>query len=72
MSERPIVIKRPRGTGGRRVRIDGQIAGLAYNLADVVEFLRIAGLDLDEQQVAESPLIDWDGAPATVWAESPP
>ncbi|MFJ5886901.1 hypothetical protein [Streptomyces californicus] len=40
----PIVIHHPSPTGGRRVTIRGQIVGLAHTDADVVEFLRRAGL----------------------------
>ncbi len=40
----PIVVHPPLGTGGRRVTARGQILGLAHSDADVVEFLRRAGL----------------------------
>ncbi|MFC8593110.1 hypothetical protein [Streptomyces atroolivaceus] len=40
----PIVIHHLSPTGGRRVTIRGQIAGLAHDDQDVVEFLRRAGL----------------------------
>ncbi|MFK3984809.1 hypothetical protein ACI2K4_31095 [Micromonospora sp. NPDC050397] len=40
----PIVIHRPSPTGGRRVTIRGQIAGLAYEDHNVVKFLRRAAL----------------------------
>jgi hypothetical protein len=37
-------------TGGRRVRVDGEILGLAHSDRDLIEFLRRAGLaDADEQ-----------------------
>ncbi|WP_257001638.1 hypothetical protein, partial [Streptomyces albidoflavus] len=39
----PIVLHAPRGTGGRRMTIRGEIIGVAYSDADVVEFLRQAG-----------------------------
>lgn len=38
MSEAPIVIHRPAGTGGRRVTIRAQGAGLARSDDDVIEF----------------------------------
>ncbi|MGH4036167.1 hypothetical protein ACQB60_45560 [Actinomycetota bacterium Odt1-20B] len=40
----PIVVYPPLGTGGRRVTARGQILGLAHSDAEVVEFLRRAGL----------------------------
>lgn len=69
MTVQPIVVKRPRGTGGRRVRIDGTTVGLAHNVRDLVEFLRRAGLEMDEDEVVVTPLIDWDGAGPEVWGE---
>ncbi|MFJ8847274.1 transposase [Streptomyces cyaneofuscatus] len=39
----PIVIYRPSPTGGRRVTIRCQIAGLAHDDGDVIEYLRRAG-----------------------------
>ncbi|TXS38544.1 hypothetical protein [Streptomyces sp. OR43] len=61
MSDAPIVIHNPAGTSGRRVSIHSQSAGLARSDADVVEFLRRAGLPdggdiLDDQQ-----WVQWQG-----------
>jgi hypothetical protein len=68
-----VVIYPPSPTGGRRVRVNGEILGLAHSLADVVEFLRRAGLeDFDEYDVARSELIEWRGGGPYVWVESPP
>ncbi|MGW1587300.1 hypothetical protein [Streptomyces sp. NPDC002386] len=70
MSEqRPVVVHPPSPGGGRRVRADGEILGLAYSLADVAEFLRRAGLDVDPAETAESPLIEWRGGGPDVWGE---
>jgi hypothetical protein len=53
MSPLRLVVEPPSGrTGGRRVRVDGEILGLAYSARDVVEFARRAGLedvDLDDE-----------------------
>ncbi|MHA4776045.1 hypothetical protein L1085_016235 [Streptomyces sp. MSC1_001] len=63
--EKPlVVVYPPDDQGGRRVRIDGQISGMAYSLADVIEFLRRAGW-IDEESW---PPIEWrDGGPE-VWS----
>ncbi|MET8644508.1 hypothetical protein [Streptomyces sp. NPDC004675] len=53
-----VIVHPPSPTGGRRVRVDGEILGLAHNVA---EFLRRAGLEIDPAEVAESPWIDWRG-----------
>lgn len=39
-----MAIHHPSPTGGRRITIRGQLAWLAYEDHDVVEFLRLAGL----------------------------
>lgn len=72
MSGQPIVVKAPRGTGGRRVRIDGTFVGLAHNVRDLVEFLRRAGLEIDEDEAVVTSLIDWDGAGPDRWGEEAP
>lgn len=63
----PVIVYPPSPTGGRRVRADGQILGLAYGLGDVVEFLRRAGLEMDEGDVVQSSLIEWRGGGWDVW-----
>lgn len=60
----PIVIHRPSVTGGRRVTIRGQIAGLAHDDQDVVEFLRRAGLPDAEQLLDDPSWVQWRGARA--------
>jgi hypothetical protein len=72
MASRPVIVYPPSVTGGRRVRADGTILGLAHRLADVVEFLRRAGLGLDEFEVATSPLIEWRGGGPDAWPEPAP
>jgi hypothetical protein len=62
---RPVVVSAPSSSGGRRVRVDGEILGLAYGLRDVEEFLRRAGLE--DVDAAVSPLIEWQGGGPEVW-----
>lgn len=45
--EHRIVVMPPGDTGGRVVRGDNEILGTAYRMADLLEFLRRAGLDAD-------------------------
>ena len=71
MSGPPVIVYPPSPTGGRRVRVDGEILGLAHSLRDVAEFLRRAGLDADEYEVARSELIEWRGGGPYVWVEPP-
>ncbi|MEV5440651.1 hypothetical protein AB0K80_32305 [Streptomyces sp. NPDC052682] len=64
----PIVIYPPAEDGGRRVRVDGRFVGLAYGLLDIVEFLRLAGLDdVDDDWVRHSALIEWRGGGPDAW-----
>ncbi|WP_406493944.1 hypothetical protein OHB06_24955 [Streptomyces sp. NBC_01604] len=62
-----VIVHPPSPTGGRRVRVDGEILGLAHNVADVAEFLRRAGLEVDPSDVAGSPWIDWRGVGPERW-----
>ncbi|UOB09106.1 hypothetical protein MQE23_08575 [Streptomyces sp. HP-A2021] len=67
-SARPVVVYPPDEDGGRRVRMDSEIAGRAYNLPDVVEFLRRAGVEeVNEVWVRRSSLIEWRGGGPDVW-----
>ncbi|MFE4551533.1 MULTISPECIES: hypothetical protein [unclassified Streptomyces] len=63
----PVIVSPPAPTGGRRVRVHGESLGLAYNLADLSEFLRRAGLDVDPLTLSVSPLIDWRGIGPEYW-----
>lgn len=61
-SARPIVIYPPVEDGGRRVRVNGRFVGIAYGVLDIVEFLRLAGLEhVDDDWVRGSALIEWRG-----------
>ncbi|MFE6103208.1 hypothetical protein ACFVQ4_25070 [Streptomyces laurentii] len=69
MDETPkVVVYPPDAEGGRRVRIDGEIAGLAYGPADVAEFLRRAGWE----DADVLPPIEWRGGGPEAWAPEPP
>ncbi|WP_373694749.1 hypothetical protein [Streptomyces salinarius] len=61
-----MVVGRPSPSGGRRVRADGEILGLAYGVRDVAEFLRRAGLE--DVDVEASELIEWRGGGPEVWS----
>lgn len=62
----PITVGRPAGTGGRRVTIRGRSAGLAHSDADVVEFLRRAGLPDAWEYLDDPHWVEWqDGRPRT-------
>lgn len=68
----PVVVSPPSPTGGRRVRVDGEILGLAHGINDVVEFLRRAGMEeADAQMVETSMFIDWKGGGPEVWSRTP-
>lgn len=48
--------------------MDGVILGIAYGVADFLEFLRRAGLeDVESINLEESPLIEWRGGGPGVW-----
>lgn len=57
----------PSDTGGRVVRVGDKILGTAYRLADLLEFLRRAGLDPDSISLTDPGLIDWRGGGAADW-----
>lgn len=62
-----VTVLPPTPAGGRRVRVDGEMLGLAHNAADVAEFLRRAGLEIDPADIATAPWIDWRGAGPEHW-----
>ncbi|WP_307675952.1 hypothetical protein [Streptomyces sp. V4I2] len=65
---KPIAIYPPGTDGGRRVRVDGRFVGMAYGLLDIIEFLRLAGLeDVDDDWVRQSGLIEWREGGPDVW-----
>ncbi|MFH8753923.1 hypothetical protein ACH4GK_41890 [Streptomyces rimosus] len=62
-----VIVQPPAPSGGRRVRVDGTILGVAYRPADVIEFLRRAGADPDQIDL-HGPQIEWRGGGPDVWA----
>ncbi|GAB3951537.1 hypothetical protein [Streptomyces sparsus] len=66
----PIVVHPLTADGGRRVTTpDGQVLGLAHGPDDLREFLRRAGLDLDDAALDDPGLIDWRGGGPDAWGE---
>jgi hypothetical protein len=66
---RPIVIYPSAADGGRRVRVNDRFVGMAYGVLDIVEFLRLAGMDdVDDVWVRQSDLIEWRSGGPDVWA----
>lgn len=66
--EQPRVVIEPVVGMGRRVRVGAEILGIAYSAADLVEFLRRAGLDPDQVDLGDRALFDWHGGGPDVWA----
>lgn len=66
-----MVVHPPSPTGGRRVTIGDQIAGLAMGPADLFEFLRRAGLDPDLVELSDPTLIEWRGGGPERWGPEP-
>ncbi|MEU9333166.1 hypothetical protein AB0D49_08370 [Streptomyces sp. NPDC048290] len=62
-----VIVQPPSPTGGRMVRVGGEILGLAHSLRDVAEFLRRAGLKVDPDDVPDLPWITWRGGGPDVW-----
>ncbi|MFD3450720.1 hypothetical protein ACFWVC_00920 [Streptomyces sp. NPDC058691] len=62
-----VIVYPPTETGGRRVRIDGTILGVAYSPVDLLEFLRRAGLDLDTVDLTDTDFFEWRGEGPAVW-----
>ncbi|MFF4275890.1 hypothetical protein [Streptomyces sp. NPDC001536] len=63
-----MIVHPPLPTGGRHVRVNGEILGLAHGLADIAEFLRRAGMEIDAAEVAEAPWIVWRGVGPECWS----
>ncbi|WP_051833219.1 hypothetical protein [Streptomyces katrae] len=62
-----VTVLPPDGQGARRVRCDGIGLGRAYGPADVLEFLRRAGLDLDDVTAGGGDIIEWRGGGPADW-----
>ncbi|MFI9041783.1 hypothetical protein [Streptomyces sp. NPDC053726] len=60
----PVVVHGLSPSGGRNVAINGQIAGVAHDDRDLVEFLRRAGL-VDAWDLLDDPhWVEWRGGRA--------
>ncbi|MFF3889879.1 hypothetical protein [Streptomyces sp. NPDC001914] len=68
----PVTVGRPAGAGGRRVTIRGRSAGLAHSDADVVEFLRRAGLPDAWEYLDDPRWVDWQGGRPRTYDTTPP
>ncbi|MEU9489422.1 hypothetical protein AB0D83_38315 [Streptomyces decoyicus] len=66
MADPRIVVHPPSPEGGRRVHVDTTPVGVAYGVADLLEFLRRAGLDPEAVRLND-PVIKWRGAGPEVW-----
>ncbi|MCZ1011937.1 hypothetical protein [Streptomyces lydicus] len=62
-----IVVHPPEHGGGRRVYVGTTSLGIAHSAADLLEFLRRAGLDPDDVRL-EDPSIEWRGGGPDVWS----
>ncbi|MEU2510542.1 hypothetical protein [Streptomyces syringium] len=62
-----VAVHPPSPTGGRRVTVGAEILGVAYGIADLLEFLRRAGMDPDDVRLDDPGLIDWRGGGPDVW-----
>jgi hypothetical protein len=60
-----LVVEPPSRTGGRRVRVDAEILGVAYTRGDVQEFARRAGLE--DVDLEDDALVDWHGGGPDYW-----
>lgn len=69
MDEAPVVVREPTPAPWpfRRVEINGVLVGRAYSTADVIEFLRRAGLAPDDVDLEDPTLIEWRGGGSDVW-----
>jgi hypothetical protein len=66
-TEHVVIVDPPGEDGGRRVRIDGAVAGIAYGLWDMVVFLHRAGLPWGEDEIERSAAIEWRGGGPHEW-----
>ncbi|MCY0926280.1 hypothetical protein OTB20_08675 [Streptomyces sp. H27-H1] len=67
-----IVVDPPNEAGARHVHVDAESLGMATGLRDVAEFLRRAGLELEPEEVAVFPLIEWRGGGPQAWGPETP
>ncbi|MFG2476302.1 hypothetical protein [Streptomyces fagopyri] len=69
MTERSVVVSPLVKGEGRQVCVDGESMGAAFSLRGLAEIMRRAGwTDVDEIDVADSPVIEWHGGGPEVWS----
>lgn len=69
MGEEPPVVVHPLSPdGGRRVTIRGESVGTAFNLFDLLEFLRRAELPEADTAIDDPKLIEWRGGGPDAWS----
>jgi hypothetical protein len=66
-ADEPPVIVHPPVAGHRRVSIRRVHVGCARRLADLLEFLRRAGIDPDTVSVTDPTFVQWRGGGPEVW-----
>ncbi|MET9881148.1 hypothetical protein ABZZ36_42225 [Actinacidiphila glaucinigra] len=57
----------PSNPGGRVVWANDAVLGTAYRVADLLEFLRRAGINPDIISLVDEDAIEWRGAGADMW-----
>lgn len=62
-----VIVHPPAGSGGRRVRCDGKILGLAYAPRDLLTLVRRAGLPLRIGDLYSGEVVEWRGVGPTMW-----
>jgi hypothetical protein len=75
MAKYRVIVFPPSNTGGRRVKVDGDMPVRAYSLQDLSVFLERAGIEdwTEVNQMAEdlveaaSDLIEWCGGEPEAW-----
>ena len=72
MDGAPVVVHPMSPDGGRRVTIRDESVGTAYNLFDLLEFLRRAELPEADTAIDDPDLIEWRGGGLEAWNESSP
>ncbi|MCX4645605.1 hypothetical protein ACFVY1_05025 [Streptomyces sp. NPDC058293] len=68
MDSTPIVVHPPTPTGGRRVAIQGHVAGIARSDADLVAFLCQAGVTVHSALLDDEAWVKWRGGRAHHYA----
>lgn len=62
-----MIVRPPLSSGGRPVRVRGEILGGAYSWKDLPEFVQRVGLDADMVDVADPELFEWRGGEPDMW-----